>query len=567
MKTRKISIAAQLFLFILGVSIVVVIIAGGVSYSTMGEFLRKKSMDDVVEIAAIAAENVDGETFAKAVEGDAEALTKVKDSLSFFLVGDSVTYVYTLMPKDENNFQFVVDTDPDDPGEYAEDYEAQDAMFEAMEGNLSVTKEAFTDEWGTFYSGYAPIEYNGKVLGMVAVDYEASSIQTSLNKLIRNIFIAAAVSMIFAVLAALLLAVKMGRNFKKVNDKITEVASDDGDLTKVLDITSGDELEVIGNSLNRLLKKTGTTIKEVKGGIGHIDSKMENINTHVLNSASQITNINDTMHSMVASSEEMTASIETAGEQVDFVYKDIQNIVDIVSGNTAYLQEISLSSAELNDTAKGLSVKIGQDVDTMSLNLQKEKEKADAVLKIKELSDAILNISNQTNLLALNASIEAARAGDAGKGFAVVATEIGTLASNTSDAANEIQKMSNHVVEAIHGLNNLSDRMLSLLREEISTDYDKFGNVSRDFTDKSNNILESMEHLKQTTEQYAESLENIKDAILSVSAAAQENSAEIMHVSERVSSIDTDMKNIGAATEETVSAISVMNRELNSYRI
>ncbi len=567
MKTRKISISAQLFLFILGVSIVVVMIAGGVSYSTMGEFLRKKSMDDVVEIAAIAAENVDGEIFAKAVEGDVEALAEVKDSLSFFLVGDSVTYVYTLMPKDENNFQFVVDTDPDDPGEYAEDYEAQDAMFEAMEGRLSVTKEAFTDEWGTFYSGYAPIDYNGKVLGIVAVDYEASSIQTSLNKLIFNIIIAAAISMIFAVLAALFLAVKMGRNFKKVNDKIIEVTSDDGDLTKVLDIASGDELEVIGNSLNRLLKKTGTTVKEVKGGIGSIDSKMENINTHVLNSASQITNINDTMHSMVTSSEEINASIGTAGEQVDFVYKDIQNIVDIVSGNTACLQEISIASAELNDTAKSSSVKIGENIEAMSLNLQKEKEKADAVLKIKELSDAILNISEQTNLLALNASIEAARAGDSGKGFAVVAAEIGTLAGDTSDAANEIQKMSNHVVEAIQGLNNLSDRMLSLLREEISTDYDKFGNVSRNFTDKSNDILESMEHLQQTTEQYARSLENIKDAITSVSAAAEENSAEIMHVSERVSSIDTDMKNIEAATEETVSAISVMNRELNSYRI
>ncbi len=567
MKTRKISIAAQLFLFILGVSIVVVIIAGGVSYSTMGEFLRKKSMDDVVEIAAIAAENVDGELFAKAVEGDEEALTKVKDSLSFFLVGDSVTYVYTLMPKDENNFQFVVDTDPDDPGEYAEDYEAQDAMFEAMEGKLSVTKEAFTDEWGTFYSGYAPIEYNGNVLGMVAVDYEASSIQTSLNKLIRNILIAAAISMIFAVLAAFFLAVKMRRNFKKVNDKIIEVASDDGDLTKVLDIASGDELEVIGDSLNRLLKKTGTTVKEVKGGIGSIDSKMENINTHVFNSASQITTINDTMHSMVASSEEITASIGTAGEQVDFVYKDIQNIVDIVSGNTSYLQEISNSSAELNDTAKSSSVKIGKNIETMSQSLQEEKKKADAVLKIKELSDAILNISKQTNLLALNASIEAARAGDAGKGFAVVASEIGALAGNTSDAANEIQKMSNYVVEAIQGLNNLSDRMLSLLREEISTDYDTFGNVSRNFTDKSNDILQSMEHLQRTTEQYAKSLENIKDAIVSVSTAAEENSAEIMHMSERVSSIDTDMKDIGSATEETVSAISVMNRELNNYRV
>ena len=84
-----------------------------------------------MEIAVIAAENVDGELFAKAMKGDEAALLAVKDSLSFFLAGDSVTYVYTLMPKDADWFQFVVDTDPDDPGEYAEDYEAQDAMFEA----------------------------------------------------------------------------------------------------------------------------------------------------------------------------------------------------------------------------------------------------------------------------------------------------------------------------------------------------------------------------------------------------------------------------------------------------
>lgn len=567
MKTRKLSIATQLFLFILGVAIVVVIITGGVSYSTMGEYLRQKSMDEVVEIAAIAAENVDGEIFAKAVEGDAEALTAVNDSLSFFLVGDSVTYVYTLMMKDENSFQFVVDTDPDEPGEYAEDYEAQDAMFEAMKGNLSVTQEAFTDEWGTFYSGYAPIEYNGEVLGIVAVDYEASSIQNSLNKLIRNIIIAAAIGIIFAVLAAFFVLIRMRRNFKKVDDKIVEVASDDGDLTKVLDIASGDEMEVIGNSLNRLLEKTATTIREVKEGIGSIESKMQSINSNVLNSSSQITNINDTMHSMVASSEEITASIESAGEQVDYVYKDIENIVNIVTRNTAYLGDISVSSAELNDTAKSSSAKIGKKVEIISQNLQIEKEKADAVLKIKELSDAILNISEQTNLLALNASIEAARAGEAGRGFSVVAAEIGTLAGNTSDAANEIQNMSNNVVEAIQGLNNLADQMLCLLKEEVSTDYDKFGDVSQKFTDRSEDIRESMEHLQRITEQYVKSLENIKDAVVAVGAAAEENSEDIIHVSERLSSMDADMKNIGASTEETFSAISVMNNDLNTYRI
>ena len=258
---------------------IVALVVGCVSYSTMENFLRQKSMNDVMEIAVIAAENVDAETFLSAMEGDTKALETVKNSLSFFLAGDSVTYVYTLMPKDTDNFQFVVDTDPEDPGEYAEDYTAQDAMFEAMQGKPSVTKEAFTDEWGTFYSGYAPILHNGKALGIIAVDYEASSIRTSLNSLIRNLLAAVTIGIFFAVSAALLAAVRMKRNFKKVNDKIIEVVSSDGDLTKVLDITSGDELEIIAISLNKLLQKTGNTVREIKNGADNIDRKSTRLNS------------------------------------------------------------------------------------------------------------------------------------------------------------------------------------------------------------------------------------------------------------------------------------------------
>mgnify|MGYP001076421592 FL=1 len=567
MKTKKLSIAAQLFLFILGSAIIVALIVGSVAYSNMGSFLQKKCKDDVMEIAVIAAENVDGAVFAKAMEGDEASLLTVKESLSSFLVGDSVTYVYTLMPKDADYFQFVVDTDPDDPGEYAEDYEAQEAMFEAMQGRSSVTKDPFTDEWGTFYSGYAPILFDGKVLGIVAVDYEASSIQISLNSLIRNILFAVGAALLFAVAAALLVAVRMRRNFMKVNDKILEVASDDGDLTKVLNITSRDELEVIGNSLNRLLEKTANTVREIKGGTDSIESKMSNINTHVSGSAAQVAGINDTIHSMVAASEEIAASVGTVGEQVDFVYRDIHNIVEVVAGNTISLQEINKSSTELNDTAQTSFAGIGKNVGMMSKMLQEEKKRAEAVLRIKELSETILGISGQTNLLALNASIEAARAGEAGKGFAVVAGEIGALAGNTNEAANEIQKMSKEVVEAIQGLGALADRMLQFLEKDISGDYQKFGGLSQGFAEKSDEIRASMEQLLKSMEEYAGVLQKIRMAMESVGGASEENNAEIIQLSELISAIDEEMKSIETTTADTFSAISVMNSELSGYRV
>lgn len=97
--------------------------------------------------------------------------------------GDIIAYLYVMRLDEQGNARFIVD------GAYLGDgvidvYADQlyeDAPVEDIKKGLAaphVSEEPYTDEWGTFMTGYAPIyDSNGNVSGVLGVDFDIATVK------------------------------------------------------------------------------------------------------------------------------------------------------------------------------------------------------------------------------------------------------------------------------------------------------------------------------------------------------------------------------------------------------
>lgn len=570
-KTRKFSIRTKILIPINILIVAICAVIGVTSYQSVNEGMVTVGVEQAKMAAKIALEVTDGDRVEQITPG-CENTDNYKSLLTDMRKVQKeygILYMYTLYT-DGSQVYYGVDTDTSKlQAEVGKKFEESYEMLEGvLHGEDYVQNYIDYSEYGDVISVYKPItNSSGEIVGMLGCDYDASAIVKKLNQIIQEVII---IVVVCTVLSCVLLGIIVGRitgNLKLVDRKIFDLVHSDGDLTQKLDITTGDELELIANNVNILLEFIREIMQNIASNSLLLNDSASNVVKQLFSAEGSITDVSATMEEMSAAMEETSASLNQINSTTEEVYQNVQIISDNANSGRKSSDVIMEKAAEIHDNAKIQKEIAKQQAQAMASSVNEKIEKSKAVKEISVLTDNILNITDETNLLSLNAGIEAARAGEAGKGFAVVANEIGQLATDSAETAVQIQKVSTQVIEAVDELANTAETMVKFMEETVMSGFDKLCETSENYRHDVGEMNQMMQSFAEESESMKNSMDQIRESIAAVNIAVEESTEGVTSVAQ----VSTDLaNNVGEIRNEANANEEIatkLDSEVNKFKL
>ncbi|EJC81215.1 methyl-accepting chemotaxis protein [Rhizobium leguminosarum bv. trifolii WSM2297] len=294
----------------------------------------------------------------------------------------------------------------------------------------------------------------------------------------------AGVALLVAGITAFWIASTISKGLNRANTVVREVS--EGDLTKMADITSRDEIgELLGN--------VNIMIERLRGVVADALSAADNVSSGSQELSASSEQVSQGASEQAASAEEASASME---EMAANIKQNADN-----AAQTEKIARQSAKDAEMSGEAVTRAV--------------------DAMRTIAQKIGIVQEIARQTDLLALNAAVEAARAGEHGKGFAVVASEVRKLAERSQSAAAEISAMSGDTVKAAADAGDMLGRLVPDIRKTAEL-VSEISAACREQDIGASQINEAIQQLDKVTQQNAGASEQMSATSEELASQAEE---------------------------------------------
>lgn len=568
MKVRKIGIFNQLFIWLAILLLLGNGILGVIVYNRSEDVLFQQIQINAKNIAQGAAANVDGNIFQQINIGDeeTEAYAQVIDELARFRDNMELEYIYTLREVEKNSFIFVVDSDPEEPASIGDECEPTDALsITFSEGMTMADDQPFSDEWGTHISAYSPIYDESKIVGAIGVDISANWISEKMAELRNLILLICAGTYAVSLIILQFIMATFKKSMRKLNDKVEELASGSGDLTKEIDIYTGDELEVIAGNMNIFIRQIRSLVKDVAQSTENIIVTGEELNQTVNDNTkimshmnSEIADISRNMEKSSVSSQELSENLSESAEHIAAFAENVNEIRKMVQQANENAQVTSAMAKENRKNAL-------DSIHAIQERMQKTSQDAQKIEQVKQIAEEISNIASQTSLLSLNAQIEAARAGEMGAGFAVVATEVGHLSNDIDRAVAEINMINVQVLSALEAMMGASQEMIRFVSEDVVKDYDAFANLGEEYGNTTDTIFVQMAEIGDQSTQISHTISDINRNVQDITATVTMTAESAGEMAESTNQIADSLESLKDTSQQNAIHSETLNKQVNKY--
>lgn len=354
---------------------------------------------------------------------------------------------------------------------------------------------------------------------------------------------------------------------KQVDELVEGIRCNKGDITKRIHVGSRDEVGRLAIAINDLVAQMQIIIRAITEGCGQMEERQADIisNVEKVNATADHTMRN--LGVMSRGMQLVTGAIEGVQQDTGVLDHTVENMLEVAQNGRNYAADIKEKAGKMKVTAvesKQEATLVMKEIDTaMTESIANSRQ----IHKITELTEEILGIAGTTNLLALNASIEAARAGEAGRGFAVVAEEIRKLADSSRESANNIQEISNRVVESVEELSENATRLLEFMNTRVMKDYDALEDTGSNYHEAADHVDEMMNEFGQKIDELLSVLQNVNTANTQMEATVGDSTEKLSVVEKNNQGLQQEMKDISYAVEELAASAGQLKESIRCFTV